>query len=372
MNVLLGLSVLTIACASASIWAAEEPRRLIETRPGHRFWSTREDRENLSRRAHEEGRCGGFMDITDYPIRGPLPPQSFRLLAGLEPKEQANVLPLIREADEGNLISVITHLSAFEDRNYQTQSGVQAAEWIKDQYTRFAGNRPDIKVELVKHRFRQPSVIATIQGSGPARDEIVVIGGHLDSISPGKAPGADDNASGTATVMEAYRLIVKSGMRLNRTLQFMGYAGEEEGLLGSQDIATRYREEKKNVVGALQFDMTMYPGSNPRMTYITDYTNRDLNRYTERLSDEYVKALWIEDECGYACSDHASWTSAGYRSTFPFESAFGSDNPDIHTPRDTLDKLTPSHGLKYLKLALAFGVEMAEVTTPGYRRPASH
>lgn len=367
LTVFVATLTLTSAVHAADV-PAQEKRRLIEISPGKRFWSTRADRAKISRHAHLEGRCGGFMDITDYPVRGPKAFSSARRLAGLEPKEQAHVIPLIKEADEGNLITIVTRLSAFDDRNYQTANGVAAANWIADQYKAIAGTRSDIRVDLVKHRFRQPSVIVTIDGVGPNRAEIVVVGGHLDSISHGKAPGADDNASGTATVMETYRLLVKSGLRFNRTLQFMGYAGEEEGLLGSQDIATHYREQGRVVAGAIQFDMTMFPGSKALMTYITDYTNKDLTRYTQRLSDEYVKAAWAEDRCGYACSDHASWTSAGYKSVFPFESPFNDYNPDIHTPRDTLDRLSASHGVKYLKLAIAFGVEMAEVAPNASRR----
>jgi len=302
------------------------------------------------------------MDITDYPIDPNAPATKNLNVAGLEPKQQTRVVPLLKEVDGGNLIAIVTKLSAFGNRNYNTNEGVNASNYIKAEYEKIAGNRSGIRVELFPHkRFKQPSVIATIQGGGPNQDEIVVIGGHLDSISNGKlAPGADDNASGTATVLEAFRILANSGYQPNRTIQFMGYAGEEEGLLGSQDIATRYKRDGKHVVAVLQFDMTMYPGSTPRITFIKDHVNPDLTKFVERLSDEYVKANWVEDKCGYACSDHASWTRAGYASAFPFETKFGEYNPDIHTPRDTLGKLDSSHGENYLKLAIAFGVELAE------------
>lgn len=83
-----------------------------------------------------------------------------------------------------------------------------------------------------------------------------------------------------------------------------------------------------------------------------------------------MKAKWIEDKCGYACSDHASWTRAGYPSAFPFETAFSEYNPDIHTPKDTMEKLDAGHGLNYLKLSLAFAVEMAEATAATDSAPA--
>ncbi len=362
MKHFIGLVITSLAVSSA--FAAPSGKRLIETKPGVRYWATAEELRSLSEKAHLAGKCGGFMDITDYPISPRAPKTVKLLLEGVEPKEQARVNPLLRHADPSNLIAIVTKLSAFENRNYQTAEGVAAANWIKSEYARIGAGRSDISVELVTHRFKQPSVIATIAGNGPKKDEIVVIGGHLDSISSGAAPGADDNASGTATVMEAFRILVESGYQPNRTIQFMGYAGEEQGLLGSQDIASRYKNAGRAVVGALQFDMTMFPGATPRITFIMDHVNRDLSRFVQRLTDEYVKVNWIEDKCGYACSDHASWTRAGYPSVFPFETAFGEYNKAIHTPRDTVEKLDPNHGTSYLKLAIAFGIELAEADAP--------
>lgn len=356
----LSLVLVAILSPLSLSFAAPAGKRLIEVEPGVQFWASPAEIEKISEKAHLEGKCGGFMDITDYPISNFAPVLSTVDLGNRDPKEQLKVAPLLKKVDEANLIAIVTKLSAFENRDYQTDEGVKAAEYIKSEYERIGAGRADVNVVLVKHRFKQPSVIATIEGSGPQKNEIVVIGGHLDSISSGKAPGADDNASGTATVMEAFRILIESGFHPNRTIQFMGYAGEERGLLGSQDIAAQYKKAGKVVVGALQFDMTMYPGATPRITFITDYTNRDLTVFVQKLSDEYVKARWIEDKCGYACSDHASWNRAGYPSAFPFETAFDEYNPNIHSPRDTLDKLDPAHGTSYLKLAIAFGIELAE------------
>lgn len=346
---------------------AGDALRLIETAPGVRFWANTAQRRALKAKSHHEGKCGGFMDITDVMIRrSSLPPTRLRLV-GVEPKEQTRVNATIAHADEGELFALVTKLSAFHDRKYDTDEGVKAAEWIKSRYAEIAHGRSDIKVDFFAHKFKQPSVIAEISGNGPQKDEVVVIGGHLDSIAQDRSPGADDNASGTATVMETFRLLVESDFRPNRTILFMGYAGEEEGLLGSGEIAAWFRNKGRKVVGVLQFDMTMYPGSSPRITFIADHTNPDLTKFTERLSDEYVKTKWIEDRCGYACSDHASWTRAGFASAFPFETTFEEYNPDIHTAADTTKKLVPTHGLRYLKLAIAFGIELAQVQGAAFR-----
>jgi len=66
------------------------------------------------------------------------------------------------------------------------------------------------------------------------------------------------------------------------------------------------------------------------------------------------------DPCGYACSDHASWTGHGFAASMPFESSFAHDNKAIHTANDTIATFggTADHALKFSQLALAFAVEL--------------
>lgn len=60
-----------------------------------------------------------------------------------------------------------------------------------------------------------------------------------------RSPGADDNASGIASVTEVIRLIMENNLRPKKTVQFMAYAAEEIGLIGSDDIARKYKKAKK-------------------------------------------------------------------------------------------------------------------------------
>lgn len=342
--------------------------RLIEVAPNEVHWATREEMEERSNLAHSDGRCGGYMDITDFQTLDQGPAFTSLIDFGtLSPSQQSTVETLLTQVNEGSFIAKVTTLSAFNNRYYTSQTGVDASNWIRDEYKKIAGSRTDIKVEQFTHNFNQPSVIATIEGNGVNKNEVVIIGGHIDSINQGlwgdkkkaRAPGADDNASGTATTLEAFRILVESGIRPNRTIQFMGYAGEEVGLLGSQDIAQKFKRDGKTVASVLQLDMTMYPGSDPKIVFMEDYTNSELTRFMGRLIDAYVKAPWALDKCGYACSDHASWHKAGYPAVMPFESTMRGMNKSIHTANDTLDKLNPKHGMHYIKLALAYAVEVS-------------
>ena len=196
--------------------------------------------------------------------------------------------------------------------------------------------------------WKQKSVIATIKGTDRA-SEVVVVGAHLDSINQAgttettRAPGADDDASGVASITEVLRTMVANGYKPRRTLKFMAYAAEEVGLRGSQEIATSYANAGTNVVGVMQLDMTNYKGSVNDIYIYTDYTDSAQNTFVTNLIKAYLPTLKVgTDKCGYGCSDHASWTAKGYyaslhqhQTTAPFKAEmldFDELNALIGTP----------------------------------------
>ena len=230
--------------------------------------------------------------------------------------------------------------------------------------------RTDVSVRLFNHaNTNMPSVIMTIEGADTP-DEFVVVGGHLDSASYNNndAPGADDDASGIATMTESIRALFELGFVPNRTIEVMAYAAEEVGLVGSAEIAEDYANNNVNVVSAVQFDMTNYNGSGVDVSFITDYTNGTLNSFLMSLVDHYNTSgvhqfTYGTSLCNYGCSDHASWTSEGYMSAFPFEATFGQHNPNIHTPNDTFSiSGTADHAAKFSKLCIEYLIETAKST----------
>jgi len=279
--------------------------------------------------------------------------------------QQKIVNPLISQISEKNILSTIQKLSSYPDRYYKNKSGVEAAEWIANQLKIVAKNRSDISVQLYKHnKWIQPSVIATIPGKSSDK---IIIGGHLDSINQSffgskLAPGADDNASGIATWMEVYRVLVENNFKPEKTLIFIGYAAEEVGLLGSKEIATEFKKKNEKVIGVLQLDMTNFKG-NPQkdIFFMTDYTNQAQNNFLGTLVDTYVKVPWGQSKCGYGCSDHASWHGQGYPASIPFEASMETMNKALHTTKDTLaiSNNSATHAAKFSKLALAYAVELS-------------
>ena len=285
---------------------------------------------------------------------------------------QATVNPWLPQVSEPNIRGTMSHLSTgYPNRYYASSFGVTSATWIRDTWLGLANGRSDVSAELFTNCGNcggQPSVILTIQGNELA-NEVVVLGGHLDSISNSgsgdamNAPGADDDGSGIATLTEVLRIAMASGWKPKRTVKFMGYAAEEVGLRGSAAIASQFKSQGVNVVGVLQLDMTDYrTGSPVDMQLITDFSNPALQQFLRDLFDTYLLPLGMSRgtyTCGYACSDHASWTANGFPSAFMFE---GGDFPNIHTVNDTLPNLgnTATPAVAHTKLGLAFLGELAK------------
>ena len=301
------------------------------------------------------------------------------LAASYSIDNQATVSHWLPQVSEANIYNTINHLSSYQNRYYASPTGKSSAEWIRGAWQALAGLRSDVTTELFTacgNCSTQPSVILTVQGA-VFPNEIVVLGAHLDSINANgggltqHAPGADDDASGIATLTEIMRVALASGWRPKRTVKFMGYAAEEVGLRGSNAIAQSFKVANKNVVGVLQLDMTNYKsGAVPDMQLITDYSNADLKTFVASLFDTYLAPTGLTRSthtCGYGCSDHASWTAAGYPAAMMFEAGdVGGYFPYIHTTGDTLANMGESaeHSVKFAKLGLAFLGELGKTAKP--------
>ena len=289
---------------------------------------------------------------------------------------QSTVDRWLPQVQEARIRDNIRSLSGFQNRYYASASGRSSALWIHDHWRAIAAGRGDVTTELFiacAGCSTQPSVILTIQGTS-LRDEVVVLGAHLDSINASAggslsqlAPGADDDASGIAVLTETLRVALASGWRPRRTVKFMGYAAEEVGLRGSNAIAQAYLATGANVVAVLQVDMTNYKSGPVRdMKLITDYSSTALKSFFLQLFDTYLAPRGYTRgtfTCGYGCSDHASWTNAGYPAAMMFEA--GDLNgwfPYIHTTSDTLANMGDSaqHSVKFAQFSLAFLGEVAK------------
>jgi len=261
---------------------------------------------------------------------------------------------------------VLTTFSQFHTRYYDSEDGLRASTWLYNVITdlvREAEYPSYVSVGTVSHRWSQNSIIAQIRGS-IAPDEVVVVGAHLDSVNQwipwfGRSPGADDDGSGTVTILDAFRSLINAGFQPERTVEFHWYSGEEGGLLGSQDIAHHYASAQTKVVGMMQMDMTGYYRAEPMIGIINDYTDPELTRFLREVVDSYSSLPWKDMRCGYGCSDHASWNKVGYRSAAPFEDD-NVDYPYIHSADDTVDHVDFDHCLEFARVAVGYAVELSK------------
>lgn len=329
-------------------------------------------------KSHQTKPCGGFMDLTDAWEQSPKIPSAFlhsHLSVQHPTQTKANTYKILYQKQTQQLIDTLnpqnmwndlTQFSNFQTRYSGSDNGMQAANWIKSQFEMIAksSGRTDVSIYTVDsgYWYKQPSVIAKI---GDSNEPGIVIGGHMDTLGAlfGRMPGADDDGSGTVTVLELARVLLNSGMHFKKPIYLVWYAAEEMGLVGSQHVVADFNLKKIPVAAVMQLDMTGYRYKNdPTIWLYDDYTNKDLTNFTAALIQMYVKQPIKHSVCGYACSDHASWDQHGIPAVLPFEAEFGHDNPDIHTANDTMDKMSLTHMTSFAKLAVAFTVELAEPT----------
>lgn len=250
------------------------------------------------------------------------------------------IIEMIGLIESDNIRDYIMKLSAYQNRYHRSSTGKAASDFIFQTYSSFKQSNPNLTVRQFRHSATpQPSVIAVIPGTS-LPNEKVIIGSHIDSISSGgsssTAPGADDNASGTATVKEILRIITTHGYRFKRTVEFHGYAAEEAGLVGSGEVAASYKSKGENVAGMIQIDMNIYSTSktNPTLWLVTNDTNTTHTSLASRLLAQYTSSSQSKGPLFAGSSDHRSWHRRGYPAIFPFENP-SNYNRNIHTSRDT-------------------------------------
>ncbi|KTC92022.1 aminopeptidase LapA [Legionella cincinnatiensis] len=329
----------------------------------------------------DQNQCGRFVNVS-HKIEGSqiaLKKQSAQRLlqqktvkakplsdVAYEIKHQKEVNEELKNIVPDNIWHTLSQLTSFHDRSATKDTGVLAANWLKDTFEQMvtASGRTDTATFFVKTgRYKQPSLVTVI--GKDIKAPAVVIGAHMDTLDgDGRylpMPGAGDDGSGSSSNMEMARVLLNSKIAFKRPIYIIWYAAEERGLVGSQYVVDHFKSKSIPVKAAIQFDMTGYrvDPKDPTMWVFTDYTDRNLSKFVAQLIKTYVQVPVDYSECGYGCSDHASWHEMGVPAAFPCESNFEDHNPYIHSSADTMEKLSLEHMTNFSKLALAFAIEMA-------------
>ena len=179
-------------------------------------------------------------------------------------------------------------------------------------------------------------MIATITGT-EYPDEYVVLGAHYDSYAGGSnEPGADDNATGTAGILEAARIL--SQYQFDRSIIFATWSGEEYGLYGSEAWANEAAADGMNILGYFNIDMAGYlePGQPIHTDIIAPASASELKQFYKDVCAIYLPEFQIfNGALSGGDSDHTSFNNAGYQGIFPFEDS-QDYSPYIHTANDLI------------------------------------
>lgn len=198
-------------------------------------------------------------------------------------------------------------------------------------------------------------------------NEIYIIGAHLDDMPSGSlAPGADDNASGSAATMLAAEIF--SHYDWDVTVRFAFWTGEEQGLKGSTVYANNAYSQGENIRGYLNMDMLAYNGSAPNeinlfwkstvpaSESLVDLFIDTVNTYGLNLAP--FKYNTIDYTVGNQ-SDNKPFWDRGYAAMLAIEDYYGDFNPRYHTVNDTLAYADMPYYADFVRASLATFARMA-------------
>lgn len=282
------------------------------------------------------------------------------------------IAPLVASVDSDSVRAVIQRLQDFGTRYYTTDSLQAARVWIFSEFQR-RGADTVFEQPFTYNGYPQANLIARKEGLCP--DSLrIVIGAHYDAtsyITPTlTAPGADDNGSGVALLLELLRVL--RDVPLKRTVEFVAFAAEEPGLVGSGHYAQRAAFTGDTFLFYLNADMIGGDADYVNDTIIVevDQGNQQSGNDvpSQALGDSLAQAYALYTSLGvefgpiYA-SDYMPLEAEGYVTFGVFEYHW---NSTYHSPDDVIDSMDVGYATEVIRGVAALVVAMAgvDVGTP--------
>ena len=238
----------------------------------------------------------------------------------------------------------IEHLCSYHTRRYDSRYIWEVQDWLVSRYIGFGVDT------VMLHDFPVPYYepgtadnILAVQWGTKTPEEYVICGAHYDSWNADgydpdtiRSPGADDNATGVAGILETARIL--SHYTFDRTIIYANWCAEECGLVGSAAYAADCAERRMDIVAYFNLDMTGYLEEGSDIHVNLMYTGQDslLGNYVKRFSRTYFPEMRIwQDWLAWGDSDYSSFNRNGYPAIHPFEDTHAS-SPYIHSRQDIL------------------------------------
>jgi Zn-dependent M28 family amino/carboxypeptidase len=297
----------------------------------------------------------------------PLPANTVVFEERALPEARVAADPLVKQfvdaVDRERFVNTLTRLTNFHTRHSLTSDYQSAAQWCLSelQGMHYSASLQEISVgEKPSH-----NVVADKAGSA-AEDQrqLVLLTAHLDSInwhehgSPDAvAPGADDNGTGSAGLLECARVFQNHAF--SHDLRFVLFGGEEQGLHGSEDYVSSLTGSDRNRIRAV-VNMDMIGGLNTQDPGVTLESSINFSEMINQLvaAGQTYTPLKIETSWHYFDSDHVPFINAGIPAVLTIEGA-DTSNHFIHSPDDTPAHVSETLAVEILRMNVAFIVMTA-------------
>ncbi|HKS09186.1 MAG TPA: M20/M25/M40 family metallo-hydrolase [Pyrinomonadaceae bacterium] len=233
--------------------------------------------------------------------------------------------------------------------------GSQLSQLERSPTSRSLTGEINLTTDIVRNEVPAYNVVAVLEGSDPQlKNEVIIIGAHYDHLGRGGegslAPssgdihhGADDNASGTAGVIELARLFTEQKPKPKRTIVFMAFGGEEEGLLGSNYYVNHPLLPLANTVAMINMDM-IGRMKDRRLVIGGVGTAKEWRDIMAADTEKSFQLTLNED--GFGPSDHSSF----YARQIPVLFFWTGTHNDYHKPSDTFEKINYDDEALILKM----------------------
>jgi len=277
------------------------------------------------------------------------------------------VAALIESTRVANVTATIERLEAFGTRYVSQDSCRAAGLWIRDRFVEYG--YVDVRLDTFRTWTWQDSteamnVLACKHGS-TRPDEYIVLGGHYDSVTSDNlddpdapAPGAEDNGTGVAAVLEAARVLAE--LETERSIIFACWSAEEEGLWGSRHFVTRAVQESLDIVIYLNMDAIGYLAPpEPDAYMMADSCALALAAWMCDVAREHTGYDFEPTVQPLGASDHNSFWEAGYN---VIDSQVDPTSPFMHTPEDVIENLNVDFATAIAAVNVAAAAAAAGVT----------
>lgn len=229
----------------------------------------------------------------------------------------------------------------------------------------------DIEVKWIKGPIPQYNVVAEIPGTEKP-EEVVIVCGHFDSWNGPGSQGANDNGTGSVTAIEAARILAMSGVKPKRTIRFILWSGEEQGLLGSRGYVEKYKDQMDKISAVLNDDGgSNYHGGYQGIESMKEMMEKAFAPTVKAFPNLPMEFSVQKSMPSGGSSDHAPFNWAGVPGFFTMEKGKQDYGFVWHTQNDRYEYAIPEYLIQSSTnhAVVAFNLAQADTLLPRAPKP---